>query len=135
MINNYESLVVDANIGSGKKKRKLHSGTPICSDEKIDSEVSEFLELQRSEGIAVSTKISWRRHFKSLKSKVSMAFLHPKCGSEGGKRDGMWDTGGVPIRLRRFQVNHPFPYWHFRYRELHKYRNSEFTNMDQTMCR
>ena len=37
----------------------------------------EFLELQRSEGIAV---LSWRSYFKLLKSKVSMAFLHPKCG-------------------------------------------------------
>ena len=81
----YESLV-DANIGSGKKKRRLHSGAPICND-KIDSEVYEFLELQRSEGIAVLNKDLMERHFKLLKSKVSMVFLHPsyQYGSEGSK--------------------------------------------------
>lgn len=134
----YDALL-DANIGSGKKKRKLHGGAPIFSAH-VDSEIFDYLELQRSEGMAVLNKDLREKALEVAESIGLHGFLASAMWLRGWKK--RWNVG----YRRRTNVSQKVPDDYtehlthfrraiFRYRELHDYRISDIANMDQTMCR
>ena len=134
----YDALL-DVNVGEGKKKRKIHKGGSIFSQQ-VDCEVFAFLEQERSEGRAVLNNDLSQKAVQVAEHLGLQGFLASKMWLQRWKR--RWNVGyrrgtntsqKVPDDYKD-QLTH-FRRSIIRYRELHTYRKSDIANMDQTMCR
>ena len=122
-----------------KKKKNIHKGGSIFSQQ-VDCEVFAFLEQERSEGRAVLNNDLSQKAVEVAEHLGSRGFLASKMWLQRWKR--RWNVGysrgtntsqKVPDDYKD-QLAH-FRRSIIRYRELHTYRKSDITNLDQTMCR
>lgn len=134
----YDQLL-DTNIGKGKKKRKLHTGGPLCSQQ-LDNDVYLYLEEERSEGRVVRNKDIKEKALEIARTLGLQQFMASSRWVSAWKQ--RWNVGyrrgtntaqKIPVDFKE-QLTH-FRRSIVRYRELHGYHLCEIANMDQTMCR
>ena len=134
------SRLLQHNVGSAKKKRKMHPGRPPMSSE-LDKAVFDFLEDERSEGRVVTNKMLLRRAREiaggmGITERFKASDMWLRCWKRRfgvGMRAGTNASQRVPSdfveQLQDFRRSV------IKGRKAHKIEPADISNMDQTMVR